>query len=91
MAEHIFIRVTAENFDQWKSVHDSCEEARKDFGMADGPFYRDDKDSNSALVHLVAEEGIDKAMGWFKDERFQQANAQVTLVGSREIYLAQRR
>lgn len=89
MAEHIFIRVTAQDFAGWKAAHDSCEEARKDYGMVDGPFYLDDKDPNTALVHLVCNDGIDQAMGWFKDDRFQAANATVTLAGPREIYLAQ--
>lgn len=86
----IMIRVTAENFDSWVSVHNSCEEARKEYGLTDGPLYRDASDPNSALVHLNAED-LDRAMGWFRDQRFTEANAQVTLVGPREFWIAEPR
>ena len=92
MAEHIFIRVTAtaENYQNWEDTHNSCEDARKEFGITDGPFYKDAKDANSALVHLVVED-MDRAMGWFKDPRFAAANAKVTLVGDRELYFADKK
>jgi hypothetical protein len=92
MAEHIFIRVTAtaENYQNWEDTHNSCEDARKEFGITDGPFYKDATDPNSALVHLVVED-MDRAMGWFKDPRFAAANAKVTLVGDRELYFANKK
>ena len=92
MAEHIFIRVTAaENaYQTWEDAHNSCREAREEFGITDGPFYKDDADPNSALVHLVVED-MDRAMGWFKDPRFSEANAKVSLVGPRELYFAKQR
>ena len=87
---HIMIRVTAEDYDSWVAVHNSCVEARKDYGLSDGPLYRDVADPNAALVHLVAED-LDRAMGWFKDPRFREANAKVSLVGPRELYFAEKR
>ena len=88
MAQHIFIRVTANDYRTWEDTHNSCEEARKEYGITDGPFYKDATDPNSALVHLVVED-MDRAMGWFKDSRFQEANAKVSLAGPRELYFAE--
>ena len=87
MTQHIFIRVTANDYQTWEDTHNSCEEARKEYGITDGPFYKDAADPNSALVHLVVED-MDRAMGWFKDARFQEANANVSLAGPRELYFA---
>ena len=89
MAKDIFIRVTATDYQTWEDTHNSCREARSEYGMTDGPFYKDASDPNSALVHLVCED-LDRALGWFKDPRFQEANAKVSLAGPREIYFADR-
>lgn len=70
MQQSILIRVVPENFAQWRTAHDECREARLDYGMTDGPVYRDEKDPNTVLVHLNVE-SMEKAMGWFKDERFK--------------------
>ena len=86
----IMIRVTAEDFDSWVAVHNSCEEARKEYGLTDGPLYRDASDPSSALVHLNTDD-LDRAMGWFRDTRFQEANARVKLVGPREFWIAEPR
>jgi hypothetical protein len=86
----MFIRVTANDYQGWEDAHNSCRDARSEYGITDGPFYKDAADPNSALVHLVVED-MDRAMGWFKDPRFQEANARVSLAGPREIYLADRR
>ena len=40
MQQAIIIRVTADDYDTWLGAHSSQEEARKHYGMTDGPFYR---------------------------------------------------
>ena len=89
MAHHIMIRVTANDYETWEAVHNSCREARKEYGLTDGPLYKDAADPSSALVHLVAED-LERAMGWSKDPRFKEANAKVSLAGPREIYFAEK-
>jgi hypothetical protein len=86
MQQSILIRVTPENFSQWRTAHDECRVARLDYGMTDGPVYRDEKDPNVVLVHLNVE-NMDNAMGWFNDERFK-AGVQRAGKVSREILLA---
>jgi hypothetical protein len=92
MAEHIFIRVTAAGgeYQNWEDVHNSYLDARAEFGITDGPFYKDAADPNSALVHLVVED-MDRAMGWFKDPRFAEGNAKVKLTGDRQLFFAKQR
>jgi hypothetical protein len=89
MSEAIMIRVTAENFDKWRSAHDSQEEARKAYGMTDGPFYTDEKDSNVALVQLNVED-MDRAKQWFGSDAFKQAAAVAAASGTvdREIWFS---
>src|SRR5688572_18603276 len=52
----IMIRVTPEDFEQWLEAHNSCRGFRSDYGMSDGPVYRDAADPNVALVHLDTED-----------------------------------
>lgn len=86
MKQAIVIRVTPENFTQWKQAHEECVQARLEYGMTDGPVYRDEKDSNSVLVHLNVE-SLEKASGWFSDERFKAAAQRAGKV-AREIWFA---
>lgn len=86
MKESILIRVVPEDFNQWRTAHDECREARGEYGMTDGPVYRDEKDPNTVLVHLDVE-NMDKAMGWFKDERFRAAVVRAGNV-SRDFWFA---
>ena len=86
MKSAIIIRVTPENHDQWMKEHNSCETARLDYGITDGPVYIDQKDSNVALIHLNVED-MDRAKGWFKDPRFLAASERAGNV-KREIWMA---
>ena len=86
MKQSILIRVVPENFKQWRQAHDECRQARLDYGMTDGPVYRDEKNPEHVLVHLDVE-SIEKASGWFKDERFKAAAVRAGKV-SREIWMA---
>ncbi len=72
MKQSILIRVEPENFNQWRTAHDECRQARLDYGITDGPVYRDESNLETVMVHLDVED-MDKAMGWFKDERFKAA------------------
>ena len=86
MQQSILIRVIPENFNQWRTAHDECREARLDYGMTDGPVYRDEKSPETVLIHLNVED-MDKAKGWFKDERFKAAAVRAGNA-SREIMFA---
>lgn len=86
MKQAIMIRVEPENFDQWRAAHDGCREARNDYGMSDGPVYRDETDPKTVLVTLEVED-MERAMGWFKDERFKAGVVQAGKV-SRELWMA---
>jgi len=85
----IMIRVTPEDYDRWFRAHNSCAEARREYGMSDGPLYRDTADASVALVTLDVED-IGRAMGWFGDDRFKGA-MQEAGPASREIWIAERR
>lgn len=86
MKQSILIRVEPENFDQWRTAHDECRQARSEYGMSDGPVYRDEKNPNHVMVHLDVED-LDKALGWFKDERFKSAVVRAGKV-SRDFWMA---
>ncbi len=85
MKQAILIRVVPENFIQWRTAHDECRQARLEYGMTDGPVYRDETNPETVLVHLDVE-NMDKATGWFKDERFKAAVERAGNV-SREIWM----
>jgi len=86
MTQAILIRVEPENFTQWRAAHDECEEARKEYGITDGPFYFDEKDTKQVLVHLNVED-MEKASGWFRDPRFRAAAERAGKV-YRQIWMA---
>ena len=62
--------------------------ARLADGITDGPFYRDQQNPNTALVHLNVED-LDRAFGWFKSEEFKAAVARAGKV-EREIWIAEK-
>lgn len=86
MAQAILIRVEPEDFNQWRTAHDECEQARKEYGITDGPFYFDEKNSKQVMVHLNVED-MEKAKGWFRDPRFVAAAERAGKV-SRQIWMA---
>jgi hypothetical protein len=89
MKPAIMIRVTPENYDQWIKEHDGCQEARRDYGMTDGPVYRDAKDPRSVLVQLDCDD-LERAKQWFSDPRFRAAVERAGKV-SRHVYFSQPR
>jgi hypothetical protein len=74
----IFIRVRPADFDSWLAVHNECEPLRAEYGLRDGPFYRDASDPGVALVHLEAE-NLDRALQWFKSPAFRSASERTAL------------
>lgn len=89
MQQSILIRVVPENLSQWRTAHDECREARLEYGMTDGPVYRDEAAPNTVLVQLNVE-NMDRALGWFKDERFKAGVIRAGKV-SRELLFASKK
>ena len=89
MQQAIIIRVEPQDYDTWFEAHSSQEEARLDYGMTDGPFYRDANNPNIALVHLNVE-NLERAMEWFKSDAFQKANKRAGKV-QREVWIGELR
>lgn len=80
------IRVTAEDFTTWFAEHNGCREARQEYGITDGPVYRDEQDPGTVLLHLDVE-SFERAKGWFQDERFKVAASRAGNV-QRDVYFA---
>ena len=89
MKDIIMIRVTPDDFDRWFAEHDGAKEARLEYGITDGPLYRDVSDPNTLLVHLDVED-MDRARGWFRDQRLK-AGVQRAGRFAREMYVAERK
>ena len=89
MSHSIMIRVTAEDFDRWIAEHNGAVVARAEYGISDGPTYRDESQPDTVLLQLDVED-LERAKGWFQDERFRAAVARAGSV-KREIFFAERR
>ena len=87
MAQAIMIRVKPENFDLWRGEHDGQREARTEYGMTDGPFYRDETDPEAVLVTLLVED-MARAQQWFGSDAFKGGVDRAGKV-SREIWFAE--
>jgi heme-degrading monooxygenase HmoA len=87
MPQAIMIRVHPEDYERWLREHTGQAEARRAFGITDGPFYRDANDPTAVLVHLNVEEK-DRAMQWFRSDAFREAARRAGAV-KREIWIAE--
>jgi hypothetical protein len=87
MPAAIMIRVTPENYEQWIKEHDGCRSARSEYGMTDGPVYKDVNDGKSVLVHMDCED-LERAKQWFADQRFKEAVVRAGKV-TRHVFFAQ--
>ncbi len=89
MQEAIILRIVPEDFEVWRRVHDGFREARRTYGVTDGPVYRDEQNPNIALVHLNVE-NLDRALEYYASAAFQEA---VKRAGSvqREMWIARKR
>ena len=86
MSQAILIRVVPEDFNQWRTAHDECRTARLEYGMTDGPVYRDETNPDIVMVTLNVED-MERAQGWFKDSRFRAAVERAGTV-SREFWMS---
>jgi len=50
----LMIRVTPENYDAWLPAHMAGEEARLEYGITEGPFYREVKNPHVALLRSMS-------------------------------------
>jgi hypothetical protein len=80
----MFVRVIPEDYERWFATHISYREARREYGIHDGPIYRDEQNPAALLVQLDVED-FDRAMQWSQDARFAEANERGGKV-SREMY-----
>ena len=81
------IRVTPENYEQWIREHDGCRAARTEYGMTDGPVYRDQADPKVVMVQLDCQD-LERAKKWFADDRFKAAVVRAGKV-HRDVFFAQ--
>jgi hypothetical protein len=89
MPHALLLRVTPVHFGSWLTAHQAASEARRSYGITDGPLYRDVADPNIALVHLDVED-IDKALAWFGSDAFRVASQGVG-VRQRRLWVAEER
>jgi hypothetical protein len=85
----LMIRISPKDFDAWKKAHFDAEPQRAEYGITEGPFYRDEADPDVALVTLHVED-LDRAMGWFSSEAFKEVNRRGDYP-EREFWVAERR
>ncbi len=85
----LMIRITPKEFEPWKEAHFGAEALRAEYGITEGPFYRDDDNPGTALVTLYVED-LDRAMGWFKSEEFKAVNERGGYP-DREFWVAEKR
>ena len=62
------IGLRTDDYDKWQNIHDSFVEERKEFGITEDHVYRDVRDPNAALVHLVVDD-VSRASGWFQTDK----------------------
>jgi hypothetical protein len=67
----IMIRVTPTDYDRWIAEHDGAKDHRLEYGLTDGPVYRDMSEPDTVLIQLETDD-IDRARGWFADPRFKE-------------------
>jgi len=89
MGQAILIRVKPTDHERWLREHMAASEARREYGITDGPVYRDVENPNIALVHLNIED-LERAMKWFQSDRFKEGAKRAGIV-ERELWIAQKR
>ena len=87
--QHIIIWLRTDDYDRWQKIHDSFVEERKGFGITEDHVYRDVRDPNAALVHLVVED-LPRAMEWFQTDKFKTGTIAAKVTG-RAFYVAEKR
>ena len=83
------IWLRTDDYDGWQKIHDGYAEQRKDFGITEDYVYRDVREPNAALVHLVVEE-VPRATEWFQTDKFKEGTL-AAKVTDRAFYVAEKR
>ena len=81
---HLFIRVQVPDFGAWYREHKRQSRARAEYGLSDGPVYRELDNPNAAMVQLNTND-LPKAIRWFKTTEFREAMLRAG-VQERELY-----
>jgi hypothetical protein len=81
------IRIEMDDYDRWLATHYDHAADRQQYGMEDGPVYRDIDNPNAALFHIRTRD-VERAMQWFKSDTFREATRRAT-VRDREFYVAE--
>lgn len=81
---HLFIRVEVPDFGAWYREHKRQARERAEYGLCDGPVYRELDNPNVAMVQLNTND-LPKALKWFKTTQFRDANLRAG-VREREFY-----
>ena len=87
--ENIMIWLRTDEYDRWQEIHNSFVEERKEFGITADYVYRDVRDPNAALVHLVVDD-VSRASEWFQTDKFRTGTA-TAKVTDRAFYVAEKR
>jgi hypothetical protein len=87
--QDILIRIETDDFAAWEEQHYLHASNRANYGIEDGPAYRDLENPNAALFHIRTED-VDRAMGWFESDTFRAATKLAKVTG-RSFYDAQPR
>jgi hypothetical protein len=85
--QDIMIRIETGGFDAWNQQHYLRAQNRSQYGITDGPAYRDIDNPGAALFHISVAD-IDTAMQWFRSDTFKQASKLAKVTGG-SFYLAQ--
>lgn len=83
----IMIRVTPADYDRWIAEHNGAKSDRLEYGLTDGPVYKDIDEPGTVLIQLETDD-IDRARGWFADQRFKDGVVRAGKV-KREIIFGQ--
>lgn len=81
---HLFIRVEVSDFGAWYREHKRQAKVRAQYGLEDGPVYRELDNPNAAMVQLNTND-LPKAIQWFKTSEFREAMTRAG-VQEREFY-----
>ena len=87
--QNIMIWLHTDDYDKWQKIHDGYAEERKGYGIVDDFVYRDVRDPQAALVHLVVED-VPRAQAWVQTDEFKNGTA-AAKVTDRKIYIAEQR
>ena len=83
----VMIRVTPDDFEAWRSAHESCRELRRAYAVTDERTYRGLGHEGTALVELETTD-VARTMEWFASAEFAKASQGIS-VRERMLYIAE--